>query len=72
MGKELTFNPMFKEKSPRNLIKCVECGHKFSGGKIIQDKNGNTSGWAYNTECPKCGTINEGVKAVWKETLGVE
>ena len=55
----------FEDKNPRNLTKCVKCGHEYSMGKIIQSEDGRTSGWTYDKKCPECGTINDdGIRLV--------
>ena len=56
----------FENKNPRNLTKCVKCGHEYSMGMSIQGEDGTTKAWEYNKVCPECGQINDdGIKTVF-------
>ena len=56
----------FENKNPRNLTKCVKCGHEYSRGKSIKGEDGTTKAWVKDTKCPECGQINDdGIKVVF-------
>lgn len=49
----------FEKKNPRNLTKCVKCGHEYSMGKSIKGEDGTTKAWVRDLKCPECGQIND-------------
>lgn len=59
----------FENKNPRNLTKCVKCGHEYSMGRSIKGEDGTSKAWVHDVSCPKCGTANDdGIRAVFGKT----